>query len=124
MDPLQISEIMQWPTPKSLKALRGFLGLTGYYRRFILNYGRMARPLTQLLKKGNFEWTEESTNAMQQLKNAVSNAPMLMMPDFSQPFCIECDALGTGLGACCPRIKNLLLFQQGFGRDFSNKVYM
>jgi len=99
MDPQKISVIMQWPTPKSLKALSGFLSLTGYYRRFIHNYGRMAKPLTQLLKKGNFVWTEESTNAMQQLKNVVTNALVLMMPDFSQPFCIECDASSTGLGA-------------------------
>jgi len=61
MDPHNISAIMQWPTPKSVKALRGFLGLTGYYIRFIHNYGRTARPLTQLLKKGKFEWTEDST---------------------------------------------------------------
>jgi len=64
MDPKKISVILQWPVPKSLKALRKFLGLTGYYRRFIYNYGRMARPLTQLLKKGNFVWTAESTTAM------------------------------------------------------------
>lgn len=99
IDPQKISVILQWPIPKSLKALRGFLDLTSYYRRFIHNYGRMARPLTQLLKKGNFAWTEESKRAMQQLQTAITTAHVLMMPNFSQPFCIECDASGTGLGA-------------------------
>nr|KYP38718.1 hypothetical protein KK1_040018 [Cajanus cajan] len=57
MDPQKIEAILQWPIPKSIKALRGFLGLPSYYRRFICNYGKVARPLTILLKKGNFIWT-------------------------------------------------------------------
>ena len=110
MDPQKVSVILQWVAPKSLKALRGFLGLTGYYRRFIYNYGRLARPLTQLLKKGNFGWTAESMEAMQQLKTAVTTAPVLRMPDFSQPFCIECDASGTGLGAMLSQEKQRIVF--------------
>nr|KYP37263.1 Transposon Ty3-I Gag-Pol polyprotein [Cajanus cajan] len=77
----------------------GFLGLTGYYRRFICNYGKIARPLTDLLKRGNFSWKEDSTLAFRLLQQAVTSAPVLAMPDFSQPFSIECDASGKGIGA-------------------------
>nr|KYP33690.1 Retrovirus-related Pol polyprotein from transposon 297 family [Cajanus cajan] len=76
MDPQKIDSILQWPLPKSVKALRGFLGLTGYYRRFIRDYGKIARPLTELLKKGNFDWVEQSTVAFKQLQRAVTEAPV------------------------------------------------
>lgn len=99
MNPWKIDSILQWPLPKNVKALRGFLGLTRYYRRFICNYGKIARPLTDLLKKGNFSWNEASTADFQQLQRAVTTAPVLAMPDFSKPFAIECDASSTGLGA-------------------------
>jgi len=93
-----VAAIEQWPTPKNFNALRGFLGLTGYYRRFIQDYGKIARPLTQLLKKGGFGWTDESTRAMDKLKRAMTYAPVLILPGFNVPFCIECDASGKGIG--------------------------
>jgi len=65
MDPQKIVAVEQWPTPKNVKSLRGFLGLTGYYRRFIRDYGKIARPLTQLLKKGSFVWNDDSIQAME-----------------------------------------------------------
>jgi len=84
MDPHKVSVILQRATPKSLKALRGFIGLTEYYRRFIYNYGHLARPLTQLLKKGNFGWTTESMKAMQQLKTAVTTTPEVVEEENQQ----------------------------------------
>jgi len=102
--------LLQWPILKSLKALRGFLGLTGYYRRFIYHYGKMAKPLTQLLRKGCFVWTTKSTKALHKLKTTVSITPVLKMPDFSQAFCIECDVSGTGLGALLSQNKQPIAF--------------
>ncbi|XP_017416575.1 uncharacterized mitochondrial protein AtMg00860-like [Vigna angularis] len=86
MDQEKIEGVVAWEDPETLKALRGFLGLTGYYRRFIRDYGKIAKPLTEMLKKGIFAWTETAREAMGRLKTVVTTAPVLALPDFSQPF--------------------------------------
>ncbi|PKA66820.1 putative mitochondrial protein [Apostasia shenzhenica] len=98
-DPAKIQAIMEWPTPNSLKELRGFLGLTGYYRRFIKGYGMASKPLTELLKQNSFSWTEQANKSFQQLKQLMSSPPVLSLPNFDQPFVIETDASGIGIGA-------------------------
>ncbi|KAL5698643.1 hypothetical protein ACHQM5_029654 [Ranunculus cassubicifolius] len=98
-DPLKLEGISNWPIPKNVKSLRGFLGLTGYYRRFVKNYGILAKPLTQLLQKGQFQWQAAAQTSFEALKMALTQIPTLALPDFSKPFIIETDACQTGIGA-------------------------
>lgn len=77
MDPAKIKAVQGWPTPGSVHALRGFLSLTGYYRRFIHNYGVIAAPLTALLKREAFCWTDAATAAFNALKSALTSSPVL-----------------------------------------------
>ena len=98
MDPTKVRAIHDWPVPRSACAVRGFLGLAGYYRKFVHNYGAVAAPLTALLKKDGFSWNEETTAAFAVLKATVTSAPILAMPDFTKLFIVECGASSHGFG--------------------------
>lgn len=99
-DKSKIETIANWPRPLNLKDLRGILGVTGYYRKFIEYYAIIARPLTDLLKKGAiFTWTPEAETAFQVLKQALISAPVLALPDFNQQFVIDTDACDVGIRA-------------------------
>lgn len=98
-DPTKINIIKQWPSPKSVTQLRAFLGLTGYYRRFIQGYGVICRPLFDALKKDSFTCSKAQQQAFNNIKEVMSAPPVLALPDFSKPFILEADASGTGIGA-------------------------
>jgi len=99
VDPKKIHEMQDWLQPKTLKSLRGFLGLTGYYRKFVHNYGRIARPLTNLLKKNSFLCTNATQQAFVALKQAMCSTLVLALLDFTKSFVIEYDDFGTSIGA-------------------------
>ncbi|XP_030936610.1 uncharacterized protein LOC115961836 [Quercus lobata] len=96
-DPKKTAAMLDWPTPSSVKALRGYLGLTGYNRKFIPNYGHIAAPLTNILKKDAFHWSNQADLAFQKLKSIVAAPPVLALPDFSKTCLTECDASGIAL---------------------------
>jgi hypothetical protein len=99
MDPSKVQEVMDWKPTKSVHQIRSFLGLAGYYRRFIPDFPRMAKPMTELLKKGvKFVWSEECDKAFHTLREHLTSAPVLTQPDMSKLFEVFCDASGTGLG--------------------------
>ncbi|OIT27354.1 putative mitochondrial protein, partial [Nicotiana attenuata] len=97
-DESKIKAMLDWTQLKSVKELRGFLGLTGYYRRFIRNFATISKPLTSQLKKENFNWSMEATQAFEELKQAMVQAPVLALPNFAIPFIVEVDASGKGMG--------------------------
>ncbi|KAJ9537912.1 hypothetical protein OSB04_030645 [Centaurea solstitialis] len=90
---------MAWPTPSSFAGLRAFLGLTSYYRRFVRHYSHIATPLTDLLQKNKFAWTDEANHAFESLKTAVTTLPVLALPDFAVVFDVTTDASNTCVGA-------------------------
>ncbi|XP_061361231.1 uncharacterized protein LOC133305112 [Gastrolobium bilobum] len=98
-DPEKVQAVKEWPTPSSTTQVRAFLGLSGYYRRFIRQYAKIAAPLTDLLTKGKFTWTTAAAEAFDCLKKKLVEAPILVLPNFNIPFVLETDASGTGIGA-------------------------
>ena len=97
MDPSKLQCIKEWPVPKNVRGVRGFLGLTGYYRKFIKNYDQLVKPLTKLTKKDGFSWSAEAQKAFENLKDKLISSPVLTLLDFLKEFTIECDASGHGI---------------------------
>ncbi|GKG29180.1 putative reverse transcriptase domain-containing protein, partial [Tanacetum coccineum] len=100
VDPAKIEAIKDWASPKTPTEIRQFLGLAGYYRRFIEGFLKIARPITKLTQKSvKFEWGEKAEAAFQFLKQKLCSAPILALPEESENFVVYCDALNKGLGA-------------------------
>lgn len=121
VDPRKIEAMLNWPTPRSLKDLRGFLGLTGNYSCFVARYRAIAAALMQQLRKDAFHWTSEAEAAFQQLKQAMTETPVLALPNFSKPFIIETDALGIGLGVVLTQGEGLIAY---FSQVLSDRAHL
>ena len=99
VDPAKNEAVTEWQSPSNVKEVRSFLGLAGYYRKFVEGFSSIARPMTQLLKKDKkFEWTPKCEESFQELKKRLTTAPVLATPDIHKEFVIYCDASRTGLG--------------------------
>lgn len=125
VDPSNVTSVENWPVPRNVKGVRGFLGLTGYYRKFIRDYGKIAKPLTELTKKDAFQWGAAPQQAFNELKKTLTSAPVLALPDFNREFLIECDASGSGLGAILIQEKNpIAYFSKALGeRNLAKSTY-
>ena len=99
IQPEKMDSILNWPTPTNIKEIQGFLGASGYVRRYLQNYSEIARPLTELLRKDlEFEWNEQREKAFNGIKELVRNAPILMLHNPDKPHLIRPDASGYALG--------------------------
>jgi hypothetical protein len=99
VDPSKVKDVLSWKTPQNVSDIRSFLGLVGYYRRFIEGFSKSSKPMTELLAKGKtFEWTPRREVSFQELKKKLTTTPILTMPNVERSFSIYCDASGQGLG--------------------------
>jgi hypothetical protein len=99
VDPTKIELISSWPQPKTVTQVRSFLGLAGFYRHFVKDFGSIAAPLNELTKKDvPFVWGNAQQEAFMLLKDKLTHAPLLQLPNFNKTFELECDASGIGLG--------------------------
>ncbi|XP_057846650.2 uncharacterized protein LOC131056314 [Cryptomeria japonica] len=123
VDPEKIKAVVEWPPPENLTQLKGFLGLCGFYRRFVKGYSQNAAPLTDLTKKGAFCWSEKAQIIFDKFKKIMSSCPVLAIPDFSKPFELRCDASGEGVGAVLMQDKHPIVFEsrklRGVERTYS-----
>ena len=99
VDPSKVEAVMNWKQPKSVSEIRSFLGLAGYYRRFIQDFSKLAKPMTHLTQKGvKFEWDGNCERSFQELKKRLTSAPVLIIPERDHGYTVYCDASREGLG--------------------------
>ncbi|WVZ70796.1 hypothetical protein U9M48_019433 [Paspalum notatum var. saurae] len=99
VDPSKVEDVLNWKQPQTVTEIRSFLGLAGYYRRFIKDFSKIAKPMTTLTQKNaKFAWSPKCEEAFGTLKKLLTSAPVLAQPDITKPFDVYCDASGSGLG--------------------------
>nr|GEU46458.1 retrotransposable element Tf2 [Tanacetum cinerariifolium]GEV25795.1 retrotransposable element Tf2 [Tanacetum cinerariifolium] len=109
VDPAKIEPIKDWASPKTPIEIRQFLGLAGYYRRFIEGFSKIAKPMTKLTQKNvKFDWSEKAEAAFQLLKQKMCSAPILALPKGSENFVVYCDASRKGLGVVLMQEKKVI----------------
>jgi hypothetical protein len=99
VDPSKVQDVLNWNPPKNVPKIRSFLGLAGYYRRFIEGFSKIVKPFTSLLEKGKeFKWDADCQACFEELKKKLTTAPVLIIPDIHKGFDVYCDASRQGLG--------------------------
>jgi hypothetical protein len=100
VDEEKVKAIQEWPTPTTISQVRSFHGLASFYRRFVRDFSSLAAPLIEVIKKNvSFKWGKEQEKAFNLIKEKLTNAPLLVLPNIAKTFEIECDASGIGVGA-------------------------
>jgi hypothetical protein len=107
VDPEKVNQVLEWPIPINLKEVRGFVGLCSYYRRFIKDFARIAAPLNAMSEKNrNFEWNESCQQSMDTMKKLLTTAPLLVMPNSTDPFILDTDASQCTIGGVLSQIQD------------------
>jgi len=111
VDPAKVDAVVKWESPKSATEIRSFVGLSGYYRRFIEGFSKIVAPLTQLTQKDQpFAWTDKCEESFQELKRSLTSAPILVISDVGKPFEVYCDASHLGLGCVLMQEKKAVAY--------------
>ncbi|XP_052723719.1 uncharacterized protein LOC108344536 [Vigna angularis] len=111
VDPAKVRTVLEWESPRSVTEVRSFVGLAGYYRRFIEGFSKIVAPLTQLTRKDHpFAWTDRCESSFQELKQKLTSAPVLVIPDTARPFEVYCDASLQGLGCVLMQDKRAVAY--------------
>ena len=97
-DLIKVQAILEWETPSNICEVRSFHGLASFYRRFIQKLSTITSPISNCLKKGVFEWTTSAQEALNKIKELITQAPILRLPDFSKIYEVACDASNVGIG--------------------------
>jgi hypothetical protein len=121
----KLQEVMYWKPPTTLHQIRRFLGLVGYYRWFILDFSWIAKPMTELLKKGaKFEWGQKCEDAFHTLRQHLTTSPVLAQPDNNKPFDVYCDASGTRLGCVLMQDNRIITYTSRALRPHEQKIIL
>jgi hypothetical protein len=111
VNPNKVQSVLEWKSPKNAKEIRGFLGMAGYYRRFIEGFSKIAGPMTKLLKKNApFVWTDECEASFQTLKDKLTTAPVLAVPEPGKDYTVYCDASKNGLGCVLMQDRKVIAY--------------
>jgi hypothetical protein len=111
VNPSKVASVLEWEAPKNVKQIRGFLEMVGYYRRFIEGLSKIAGPMTKLLRKNTpFVWSEECEASFQTLKEKLTTAPVLAIPETGKDYAVYCDASKNGLGCVLMQDRKVIAY--------------